>query len=142
MFFISLGIDFYVTLLRVSLLALLQLISVFDQFSIFSKYGTSVCKVCTHAIDQIVIYINTRSLMQKCMMLYVAHQSQLAIFIRVSFRKTIETKIIFFYKLCSFRNTSNLKIGTVYQSMITFTQLSFYYNFVGQIFGDTTDHFG
>ena len=57
--------------------------------------------------------------------LFAAYEARFTIFNNMSFGKTIETKFIFFYKLPSFRDTSILKTGTVYQPMIVFTKPTF-----------------
>ena len=68
--------------------------------------------------------------MQKCIMFFVAvlftvYEARLTIFNNMSFGKTTETKLIFFYKLPSFRESTLLKTGTVHKPMINFTKPTF-----------------
>ena len=57
--------------------------------------------------------------------LFLAYEARLIIFNKMSFGKTFETKLVFFYKHGSLRQTSIAKTRTVHQPMIIFKKPEF-----------------
>ena len=57
--------------------------------------------------------------------LFLAYEARLIIFNKMSFGKTFETKLVFFYKYGSLRHTSIAKTRTVHQPMIIFKKPEF-----------------
>ena len=57
--------------------------------------------------------------------LFLAYEARLIIFNKMSFGKTFETKLVFFYKHGSLRHTSITKTRTVHQPMIILKSRNF-----------------
>ena len=106
--------------------------SVFEKFSIFSKCNTSLCKYSFSGQRSLIKMLFTltlggscKSVVVFCRSSFCGKRSSTYNLNNMSFGKTIETKFIFFYKLCCCRDTSILKTGTIQQSIIVFTKPTF-----------------